>query len=189
MRLHRHLVQLACLLLLAFGSPAVVAQGLDWLGGASQKTEFLEARDVFRIEQATGAAGGTRLQGVVAPGYYLYRHRLKVEAGGRELALALPQGQTTTDEFFGTTEIYRDTFAFGIGNDLATTATLHWQGCADDGICYPPQTMEVELAAPLPRDGDADTAPTTTAPSPPDWTWWAKSMRRGSWHDCDPSRG
>src|SRR3546814_3056127 len=27
----------------------------------------------------------------------------------------------------------------------ARSATLHWQGCADAGICYPPQTMRVDL--------------------------------------------
>ncbi|MGH8085874.1 MAG: protein-disulfide reductase DsbD [Lysobacter sp.] len=167
MRLHRYFVRLAVLGLLMFSSLGATAQGLDWLDAAAPEAEFLEARDVFRIEQATDAAGGTRLQGVIAPGYYLYRHRLKAKVGGREVALMLPDGQTTTDEFFGTTEIYRDTFEFGVANTQATTATLHWQGCADAGICYPPQTMQVDLAAPALRGGSGDTSPTPAAATAP----------------------
>lgn len=171
MRLQRNFVRLAVLGLLMFSSLGAAAQGLDWFDAAAPETEFLEARDVFRIEQATGAASGTRLQGVIAPGYYLYRHRLKAVVGGRELALMLPDGQTKTDEFFGTTEIYRDTFEFGVANTQATTATLHWQGCADAGICYPPQTMQVDLAAPALRGGSGDTnSPPAAATTPPSAT-------------------
>ena len=160
---------MAILGLLVFSFPGTATQSMDWFGGATPETEFLDARDVFRIQQATGTAGGTRLQAVIAPGYYLYRHRLEIEIDGRTVPLALPEGQTTTDEFFGTTEIYRDSLDFNVANTQATTATLHWQGCADAGICYPPQTMQVALVASTSPggSGDAGSPPTATTAAPP----------------------
>jgi len=122
-------------------------QGLDFLAPVSGP-EFLEAEEVFRVDAPALVDGEVRARAEIAPGYYVYRHRLSLEVGDGEIPLALPPGREVTDEFFGTTEVYRDSLEFGIGNTTAITATLHWQGCADAGICYPPQTMRIELPAP-----------------------------------------
>ncbi|WP_410316439.1 protein-disulfide reductase DsbD domain-containing protein [Klebsiella pneumoniae] len=54
------------------------------------------------------------------------------------------KGRTYRDEFFGDVETYRKGArhphrhaAAGAG---ATTLTVKYQGCADAGMCYPPQT-------------------------------------------------
>lgn len=117
---------------------------------SSNEPEFLDARDVFRIASIDASGGAVHVRAVVAPGYYVYRHRLNVEAGGSALPLELPRGEPKTDEFFGTTEVYRDAVRFDVRPAGATAATLHWQGCADAGICYPPQAMRIELP-PTPR--------------------------------------
>lgn len=138
------LLRLLLLPMLALPAGAM-AEG--WLApSADQQPEFLEAGDVFRVEATAGEDGLTRLSGTVAPGYYLYRHRLSVVAdGGAALPLQLSDGKGKTDEFFGRTEVYYDAVEILVDGRGARTATLHWQGCADAGICYPPQTMRVEL--------------------------------------------
>ncbi|MCM2309803.1 MAG: protein-disulfide reductase DsbD [Steroidobacteraceae bacterium] len=142
----------------------VSAQGIAALGGG--EPEFLEARDVFRVEVA-GAAGETvRFRASIAPGYYVYRHRLKLEAGGLARPLVLPHGLPKTDEFFGTTEVYRDVIEFDARPAGATTATLHWQGCADAGICYPPQKLTLSLPATVEASEPLAAAPSGSRSAP-----------------------
>jgi len=123
------------------------AQAQSWLapGTGQQQPEFLEAREVFGIEATAGDDGQTLLHGTIAPGYYLYRHRLDVVGKGGALPLALSKGKAKTDEFFGRTEVYYDSVDIAVNGGGAASAVLHWQGCADAGICYPPQTMQVDL--------------------------------------------
>ena len=123
------------------------AQAQGWLAPftGQQETEFLEAKDVFRIEATAGDDGRTLLRGKIAPGYYLYRHRLSVVGTSGALPLTLSKGKAKTDEFFGHTEVYYDAIDIAVDGGGTASAVLHWQGCADAGICYPPQTMQVEL--------------------------------------------
>lgn len=85
----------------------------------------------------------------IESGYYLYRHRFSAEAQGRELPLDMPDGEAITDEYFGRSEIYRHALSMTTRLGDANTLTLHWQGCADAGLCYPPQqkTFELPLSA------------------------------------------
>lgn len=150
--------------ILPFGMPAHAAGGIF-----GDEPEFLEARDVLRVEVAGVTGDAVRMRATIAPGYYVYRHRLKLEAGGTAIPLDLPRGESKTDEFFGTTEVYRDAVEFDARPAGATTVTLHWQGCADAGICYPPQKLALSLpataSAPAPRAAVAvPTAPAAAAP-------------------------
>ena len=82
----------------------------------------------------------------IAEGYYLYRDRVgaRVLAGEATLGdLQLPDGKVYTDEFFGETQIYRDSLAYSASlerpkgsGDLLMEFIV--QGCADAGVCYPP---------------------------------------------------
>ena len=123
------------------------AQAQGWLAPLTgqPQPEFLEARDVFRVEATAGDDGRTLLRGTIAPGYYLYRHRLGIAGKDGALPLTLSKGKAKTDEFFGRTEVYYDAIDIAVDGAGATSAVLHWQGCADAGICYPPQTMRVDL--------------------------------------------
>lgn len=138
------LLRLLLLPMLALSAVAV-AQG--WPASpAAQQPEFLETGDVFQVEATAGEDGLIRLRGTIAPGYYLYRHRLSVVAdGGQALPLRLSNGKAKNDEFFGRSEVYYDSVEIRVDARGARAATLHWQGCADAGICYPPQTLRVEL--------------------------------------------
>ena len=105
------------------------------------------------------------VQWKIADGYYLYRHRTSVNAdaaftGAR---LGLPDGQKHHDEFFGDVETYRGSLTgvlAGTANDGATstTLTIKYQGCADAGVCYPPQTRTLRVALPGDPAGNAGLA-------------------------------
>ena len=90
----------------------------------------------------------------IAEGYYLYHDKFKfslAEASPGVKRAELPQGIPHRDEFFGSVETYRGDLAvrLPLTGDLAGSATLKAisQGCADAGICYPPQTHTLAVGA------------------------------------------
>jgi thiol:disulfide interchange protein DsbD len=65
-----------------------------------------------------------------------------------------PKGEDHTDEYFGTQEIYRGKFDVPVPFTIAgarpdkLAIELRLQGCADAGLCYPPQKWQTEVALP-----------------------------------------
>jgi thiol:disulfide interchange protein DsbD len=86
----------------------------------------------------------------VADGYYLYRHRFQFAAEGISFGEpALPPGKPKKDDAFGEVEIYRKELVFTLpvsAGQPPFDLQLTSQGCADIGICYPPQTTTVSVA-------------------------------------------
>ena len=86
----------------------------------------------------------------VEDGYYLYRERFGFEALTDDIILGaanFPNGQLYEDEFFGVMETYRNRFQISIPYQQTTGVTemgfrLMLQGCADIGLCYPPQRWD-----------------------------------------------
>jgi thiol:disulfide interchange protein DsbD len=99
----------------------------------------------------------------IADGYYLYRDRIHftVEPAATALTVPpLPAGKVKDDQFFGRVETYRDSLMVTLrlkdavaGGKVVVVAES--QGCADVGICYPPQVQRVTIALPA-----ANAAPT-----------------------------
>ena len=134
------------LLLGVAGSAA--AQGLL---GPSNQDQFLDVDKAFVF--AAMADGGERvlLDWQIAPGYYLYRHRISARTAtpGFQLGeVAMPDGHRKTDEFFGDVEVYYDILSATVPVTRAEGASafdlsVTYQGCADAGLCYPPVTKTV----------------------------------------------
>ncbi|MFT4047061.1 MAG: protein-disulfide reductase DsbD N-terminal domain-containing protein, partial [Solimonas sp.] len=105
-----------------------------------------EAFDLMPIEWRDGAL---RLSWNIAPGYYLYRQRIRVETLAPSdtgvQAIRLPAGIAHVDEHFGAVQIYRGLLEASVPTQRAPRAPLRvrvtFQGCADAGVCYPPQTL------------------------------------------------
>ena len=96
----------------------------------------------------------------IADGFYLYRHRtsVKTDAAFTDAKLSLPDGDKHHDEFFGDVETYRGALTgvlTGIPGASATSTmlTIKYQGCADAGVCYPPQTRTLKVALPSASNG------------------------------------
>ena len=113
--------------------------------GAGQP-EFLDPEVAFRFfHQDKGDA--IELSWDIAPGYYLYRDRFKLSPQSQNTVAefaGMPGGEMKDDPEFGRVEIYRDHVTFDAILKSAQapldgqTLTVTYQGCAEDGICYPP---------------------------------------------------
>ncbi|MDD5240579.1 MAG: protein-disulfide reductase DsbD [Sulfuricella sp.] len=93
----------------------------------------------------------------IAEGFYLYRNKFKFQAEPADATLGTPQmpaGKIKQDEFFGKIETYRNTLVihlpFTRGSASRITLKATSQGCADVGVCYPPQTQVAKLELPAP---------------------------------------
>ncbi|WP_421568094.1 protein-disulfide reductase DsbD domain-containing protein [Stenotrophomonas sp. PD6] len=118
-------------------------------------------KDLLPVDEAFGLSAQARdrdrieVSWKIAPGYYLYRHRttVKPDAGFSAEALQMPAGKKHHDDFFGEVETYRDRLTAvlpGTAADDVGTVTLEvrYQGCADAGVCYPPQKRTVQVKLP-----------------------------------------
>ena len=147
--MRRALATLALLLLI---TPP--ARSADLAAGATHAFDseptYLKVDEAFRLAPTLGADGVLTADWQIADGYHLYRHRFAF-APRPEGAVALgapviPAGEKQMDEVFGEVEVYYH--AVSVRVPVAATASspatfevgISYQGCADKGLCYPPQT-------------------------------------------------
>lgn len=116
-----------------------------WAG----EPDFLEPEQAFKLGVAQGGDGKVHLQWAIAPGYYLYRDRITVDGAGVG-AVERPRGQRKDDPNFGAVEVYHDTVRVQVDPGSAGELRVGWQGCAEDGLCYPPQERSVKVSAATP---------------------------------------
>ena len=113
----------------------------------------------------------------VKEGYYLYRKQVSITPAHASVgALQLPAGEWHEDEFYGKSEIYRQHLSVPVTvqqADKGATLTVTYQGCADAGFCYPPETRIVPLSevkasaanvAPLPAEVKREGEPASDLP-------------------------
>ncbi|QOW20721.1 protein-disulfide reductase DsbD [Lysobacter ciconiae] len=115
--------------------------------------DLLPVDEAFAVDARASDQGAVAIHWKIADGYYLYRHRTSVtsDAGFAAGELQLPPGEPHEDEFFGKVETYRKRLTAqlpGEARGASTTLTVKYQGCADAGICYPPQTRKLTVALP-----------------------------------------
>ncbi|MEX0915814.1 MAG: protein-disulfide reductase DsbD domain-containing protein, partial [Wenzhouxiangellaceae bacterium] len=128
--------------------------------------------DLLPVEEAFAISTGfeadrksIRVEWAIADGYYLYRHAFRFEPAGSGVALGtpdIPAGKAYSDEFFGDVEIYRDRVNVTIPVEQAPAqgpieVLVAFQGCADLGVCYPPQREQLRIAQ---AEGAAGVPPT-----------------------------
>lgn len=132
----------------------------DLLGGDAAR-EFLPPDQAFVLEIERSDAAELRARFAIADGYYLYRDKTLfalTEPGGEPAKAArlgdyvLPAGKPKVDEYFGKTEVYYHGLEVGLPfrDVVKRTAKLQlhttYQGCADQGICYPPIKKRFAIA-------------------------------------------
>ena len=135
--------QFLALLLVLLASPA----------GAVDPEDILRPEVAFQY-QVVDEGESLRVDWTIAPGYYLYKKKLSfaIEATGIRLAeYTLPEGLDHYDEFFGEQQVYREYFSVTLPYSETGTRprslelTVKSQGCADLGICFPPQTWTTSV--------------------------------------------
>src|SRR5690606_18091685 len=145
----------------------------------NNSSDFLPVREAFRLSLVASNGQSVKLRFVAAEGYYLYKHRFSFRIEPSDLArgaAVLPAGQPKHDEFFGDVEVY-----YGITDielpidnpiDLPLTVHVGYQGCADQGLCYPPESERIEVGENAAAEpAAAATTPMTDTTAPGGWTW------------------
>lgn len=118
------------------------------------QNEFLPVEQAYQIAVEQIDAQTIRLYWQIAEGYYLYQHGFKAKltdaSGQVGTELIFPKGLEKSDEFFGDVEVYYSSADLRLNSErtfgtakLAVTA----QGCADAGLCYPPNTQIFTVAS------------------------------------------
>ena len=127
---------------------SIMMLAMLWALPAHAQQDFLQPEQAFRLNITKQADGQLRLNWEISKGYYLYRAQMKVEGYpvGSAQPVEWPVGTLKTDETFGESEVYHDNVAVRVTAPDAQALTISWQGCADAGLCYPPQTRRVNLA-------------------------------------------
>lgn len=82
----------------------------------------------------------------MADGVYLYDARTRVEhPDGSEVKDSRPEGVPLEDPIFGRTPIHRGQITLILA-ESPERLTVHYQGCADIGFCYPPMQTELSFS-------------------------------------------
>lgn len=129
----------AALLLALFATGA-------WAAGLGSGDDFLLPNQAFELDTQVQDDGTVLLHWDIAPDYYMYRGRFKVKGSPDSVqSVKSPAGKQIHDEYLGDVEIYRKEATLRVRPGEADSLRLTWQGCADAGLCYPPQHKTVHL--------------------------------------------
>ncbi|WP_347989717.1 protein-disulfide reductase DsbD [Methylomonas sp. AM2-LC] len=125
---------------------------------AIEGQDILPPEQVFKLTADMFSADKVELEMSIVSGYHLYRDKFKFQSqtAGIELGEAeMPAGQIEQDAVFGEQVVYRDFIKISLPiknlqNEKTLKLQVKYQGCADIGVCYPPQKNLLELSIPQP---------------------------------------
>ena len=118
--------------------------------------DILPPDQVFRLTVVGQSRESLVLEWQIEPGYHLYRDKTKVESqthGVKVLGFEMPAGVLEHDAAFGDTTVYRNHLRLEVpllnpDEQELVKLLVKYQGCADRGICYPPQKKIIDVSLP-----------------------------------------
>ncbi|MET0089089.1 MAG: protein-disulfide reductase DsbD [Candidatus Thiodiazotropha sp.] len=122
---------------------------------AFNEDDLLMPDQAFQISGKPLAGDRLLVEWEIADGYYLYRDKVRFETDAVGIELGQPrlsEAKVKEDEFFGKVSIYRNKASAEIpiqraqGSQDTLLLKARSQGCADQGICFPPHMQEIRLA-------------------------------------------
>ncbi|MEQ1765928.1 MAG: protein-disulfide reductase DsbD, partial [Methylotenera sp.] len=123
----------------------------------SNDAEYLSPDAAFKLDLSAIDAQTIKARFTVAPGYYLYKERIKLivksPAAAKVAKIILPAGEMKEDHNFGKQEVYHHDFNANIQLPAAlkskVTVDASYQGCSEKGLCYAPikKSFTVDFAA------------------------------------------
>jgi len=155
----------------------------SWLSNSPSQPEFLSPEQAFKA-QAWVEGSQVFVLWDIEPGYYLYKEKLQLQlAEDSKLKLEYldyPEALSHEDEYFGITQVYYNQVELagqisGATQNKQLNLTIHYQGCADAGLCYPPQKQNLQVslakldtnATPRAQANSSQASSSTTTPAPP----------------------
>ena len=155
-RAFRTAVLLSCVLTWPPGYAATeLKAGLDPLAAKLDPQEILTVDEAFALSAELSEDGFVVATWRMPDGYYLYRHRFGFSGGDGLLGTPIiPDGKHKTDEFFGDVEVYYGAVTVRVPvlrqTDREIEVEIAYQGCADFGLCYPPEEKRFTFAGSSP---------------------------------------
>ena len=154
----------------------------DLIDAGRDEPEFLHPDIAFQVDASAPEPALAVVRWRIEPGYYLYAKRMEVHLpegsspGTTIAAVELPPGEIQEDQYFGRVEVHR--FDASASVRLAHAGSppkdivldVVYQGCADEGLCYPPiqKALSVRLGGAAPGAAPGPSAPAASpAGSPP----------------------
>ncbi|MBL4679367.1 MAG: hypothetical protein JKY88_01435 [Pseudomonadales bacterium] len=147
-------IRINIFLLCLFFTPVFIGESLsasEFEGGYDpfqSAPVFLPVDKAFRLS-ATRDDSIVKLYWQIQPGYYLYKHKLKVNVEDTPKFLKMAPGKEKHDEYFGDVEVYYEELEVEVSLSEQNTENvelwIEFQGCAEAGICYPPRKITISL--------------------------------------------
>jgi thiol:disulfide interchange protein DsbD len=144
------------------GLTAALAAVFLLLAGGQAWAQLAPGQDILKPEQAfryavTATGGELLVRWTIEPEHYLYQERMSFESRTPGVTLGpavMPAGKLYRDEYFGDMHIYRGSAEIRVpiatrSPDIDSIAlAIKSQGCADAGLCYPPQVWVTNVGLP-----------------------------------------
>ncbi|WP_376694991.1 protein-disulfide reductase DsbD [Wenzhouxiangella sp. EGI_FJ10305] len=140
-----------------------------------EQRQALPAEQAFRIEAIADGPDTILVRATAQPDYYLYRESFSFLIADSDIDVAgaeLPPGEPKTDEYFGDTRVYFGeveiplNLARPAGGEREITLETNFQGCLDEGICYPPMTRNIAVTLPPADKASGEIEPESEAAGP-----------------------
>ncbi len=142
-----------------FSASASAGLFSDDLGFGGPKKTFLPAEEAFVPSIKAIDPNNVIVTFTIQEGYYLYKDKFKFSSADGTISIKnvdLPKGKVKDDPLFGQVEVYNGgeiTIPIQLSRSIKDAQDLSieaaFQGCAKNGICYPPQKklLPISLAA------------------------------------------
>jgi len=119
--------------------------------------ELLPPDQAFKISAKAITSAQLEISWDIAEGYYLYSNKMQFKSKTEQIRTVtpiFPEGETKHDENFGDVVIYRNNLRIPVSLEAENKASsiqllVQYQGCADKGICYPPQKKIFDITLPV----------------------------------------
>ena len=136
------------LVLTTFAISAQAANTIDLSEIIGEQEELLKVDEAFKLDVDI-VDDKALVKFEIAEGYYMYSERLGISSPDAKLGkVNIPEGKEKDDPYLGLTQVhynFLESSAEILNADGDFTLVIDYQGCAEDRLCYPPTTTEVQL--------------------------------------------
>ncbi|MCK5918874.1 MAG: protein-disulfide reductase DsbD [Cocleimonas sp.] len=119
--------------------------------------DLLKPHKAFQVSITDSSADSVTATWEIADGYYMYRKRFSFKSDNPAVTLGkpnFPEGDLKEDPSFGKVVVYRHRVSVKIpvqntSSEKTIKLKTKSQGCADLGVCYPPQKVALDISVPI----------------------------------------
>ena len=109
-----------------------------------KNNKILPANEAFKLETSLGQ-DALKIKWTIGDEYYLYLDSITVMANKKPIKHKILDSKVLDHEdiFFGKTKILKDKLVISIKNSPFKSLEVSYQGCSEQGFCYPIQKVTI----------------------------------------------